>query len=299
MKTLLPILAIFICASALAEKRSDEKWKIETQIETGFSLTETAARRILRKFKFEPESRVDYYVDIYDGRRFWLDGSDESHKLRLKLKDKKGVLQAKSLEDSYPQSCFAPASFDVKKKTVGELKLGEVEANRFVRLMTDHLNSVEASNTARAILDLRRFHDLVMGSETPRLDVFMYVPDVPRWYFVGSHIARKVKWWTSVDEGLGPFRISITEAKDFIGSNFWQDRYEIEFQLKEITDMSTDDFALSVCRWMSKMSFKGEDFQPIRRDPQEESLRKLRRLNDALGFVDGAKVDQGGFSSTP
>lgn len=275
-------VSILLCSSAFSRPKDDAK--IESQIEAGFSLTQAAARRVLQKINFEPEPRTDYYVDIYDGQRFWLEGSDESHKLRLKVKDSKGVLQAKSLQKAYAQSCVAQASFAVKEKIIGERKLGKTDTQQFIQFMDEHMESLSSSNKARAVVDLKRFHDLVMGSRTPRLDVLLDVPKTSRWYFVGSHVARKTKWWASANEGRGSFQVSITEAKDYIGSLYWQDRYEIEFQLANTNDMSVDDFAASICKWMARMDFKAEDFHPERRDPQEETLRRLRLLNTDLGF---------------
>ena len=270
-------LSFFAATASWAQKA-----EIKKQTEAGFNLEQSAALAILQKYSFEGEDRVDYYADIYDGTQFLLIPHPDMYKFRLKATDKKAVLQANTKISITPFACSEGMTFKVKEKAVGELKLNKDQAQDFAKKVTAQLDSLATTDVQKSAQGLRAFHKELVALPVPLLDKLLKVPTTPSWYFVASHLTRKVKWTLDYSSAHGPMEISITEGSDYVGSTFIQKKYEIEFQIED--SMTAENFAGGICQFMNEQRLSLEDLSPTRDKPQAETLRRLQKLNSLLGL---------------
>ncbi|WP_413568619.1 hypothetical protein ACLWBD_13990 [Bdellovibrio sp. HCB117] len=273
-----PILSVVV-SSSLANAKDDS---IKNQVEAGFNLKEAAAQKILKKYAFTGEERIDYYADIYDGRSFLLIPNPEMYKFRLKTTKGKAVLQANTKISILPSVCSEGWTFKVKEKAVGELKLNSHDREKFARAVVEQLDALNGADLSKAVHDVQKLHQQIVGLKLPLLDKLLSVPANNHWYFTASHLTKKIKWTALQDMGWGRVEVSITQGEDFVGSTFIQKKYEIEFQLED--EMSQEDFAQSICAFMKEQDLQPEDLQPGRSKPQLETLNRLSRINSLLGF---------------
>lgn len=282
MKSLSKALLGLVLSAVVSSVASAKDGGIKNQIEAGFNLEAVAAQKILKKYAFVGEDRVDYYADIYDGSNFLLIPNPEMYKFRLKTTKGKAVLQANTKISILPSVCPEGWTFKVKEKAVGELKLSNHDRESFARAVVEQLDALNGADLFKAVHDVQKLHHHIVGLKLPLLDKLLSVPANTHWYFTASHLTKKIKWTVLQDMGWGNMEVSITQGEDFVGSTFIQKKYEIEFQLED--EMSQEDFAQSICAFMKEQDLQPEDLQPGRNKPQLETLNRLSRINSLLGF---------------
>ncbi|MEQ1723516.1 MAG: hypothetical protein ABL930_10095 [Pseudobdellovibrio sp.] len=111
----------------------------------------------------------------------------------------------------------------------------------------------------------------------------MAVPQTPRWLFVASYLSTKKKWTSKLKLDKKEIEVSIGEVRLYVGSTYINSNFEIEFQF-ENEEMPVADFQSVVCSYLQQNGLREGDFTPAGVDPQEETLRRLKRFNTTLGL---------------
>lgn len=254
----------------------------DAQTEIGVNVSERLARQVLASARFRAESRVDFYVEIYDGKSFLLIPGQPRSELRLKTTDGKAVLQASIRESVRPFRCGDGLELGIKRKKIGVLPLKEGERDRLADAVRGQLRLLAGSDHRAVVESVRSLDRYFRASGLPYMDRLMSVPRDDRWLFTASHLSKKVKWKRAVDEGYGGLTVSVTEANDYFGDDYLQARYEIEFQPDD--PIGEDELAESACRFLSRLRYESSDLLPVYDSPQEATLRRLSGFNSDLGF---------------
>lgn len=285
-------LIFFLISLCVSLSTAQASSSVVEQVETGFSLTPQVAKRVLSAFDFKSENREDFYVDIYDGKQFLLIPSKDKYKFRMKVTNGKAQLQVNVKKSFNAQICPENGlQFVIKEKEIGEKSLTNAERDCFSRSVVSQLDSLDSldsmdsmdSNAYSSVVnDIQGFHKYILNLKVPLLEKLTSVPQVSLWYFVASHNSYKKKWKLKKDLGLGEIEISLSQAKDYVGNSFVQERYEIEFQEKD--SMTINEFRDSVCKFLQELQMTPEDLNPSSLDPQAETLYRLFKFNSSLGF---------------
>lgn len=276
-------LIFFLISLVVSLSQGQASSSIAEQVETGFPLTSQAAKRVLSVFNFKSENREDFYVDIYDGKQFLLIPSKDKYKFRMKVTNGKAQIQVNVKKSFNSQICSENGfQFVIKEKEIGEKTLTNAERDYFSSSVVSQLDSIDSNAYSSVVNDIQSFHKYIMNLKVPLLEKLNSVPQVSLWYFVASHNSYKKKWKLKKDLGLGEIEISLSQAKDYVGNSFVQERYEIEFQEKD--SMTINEFRDSVCKFIQELQLTPEDLSPTSLDPQAETLTRLFKFNSALGF---------------
>ncbi|NJL23708.1 MAG: hypothetical protein HC902_00005, partial [Calothrix sp. SM1_5_4] len=278
-------LSIWTIAVHAGKSAGSESGELQYQTETGFDLTGAAAASLLSRYPFVAKPRDDFYVDIYDGNAFLLIPSAHEYKFRMQTYKDKAVLQTTEKLAFHSERCLNGAEvlpFIVKEKLMGEKTADKRTFKRFAEGVSEQLVAVE-DGSEDAAKRIRELHEFVLSLDVPRLSELMSVPSGRRWYFVASHITRKVKWKLKVDYGYGPVEIALTEGRDFAGKELFQRKYEIEFQ-PDGHDMSVEKLARTVCTFAAEAGLSAADVSPGQAKPQDLTLSRLAKIRGDLGF---------------
>lgn len=276
-------LIFFLISLLVSLSKAQASSSIAEQVETGFPLTSQAAKRVLSVFNFKSENREDFYVDIYDGKQFLLIPSKDKYKFRMKVTNGKAQIQVNVKKSFNSQICSENGfQFVIIEKEIGEKTLTNAERDYFSSSVVGQLDSIDSNAYSSVVNDIQSFHKYIMNLKVPLLEKLNSVPQVSLWYFVASHNSYKKKCKLKKDLGLGEIEISLSQAKDYVGNSFVQERYEIEFQEKD--SMTINEFRDSVCKFIQELQLTPEDLNPTSLDPQAETLTRLFKFNSALGF---------------
>jgi len=274
-RVFLILLLIFGALSASAQK-------VKEEIESGFKITPSFAKKILKEYDFKEESRTDYYIEAYDGNQFLLDSHPGKFKFRIKVEEDGSTIQANTKAAVYPGSCEEGWKFKVREKEVGELAASDSQESRFVEGVTQQLELIQSGDSEALKNQALAFNGFLSKLPVPKIEVLKKAITAPKWLFVATHSSVKKKWKAKTDVGYGKMAVSITQAKDYVGKKFIQEKYEIEFELKG--EMSISDFKESICELMRQNEPGKGDLSPDRESAADLTLGLLKTFNPALGF---------------
>lgn len=255
---------------------------VNYQTEAGFKITEAAARAVLNRNNFKEKARNDFYVDIYDGQNFVL--SDNRFKLRLKVSDNKPTIQANTKTTILASKCQQGWEYDVLVKKIGELKINEQLKQYFEQAVTVQLDLIEGGSPSEVKRSVLEFDQFIKGLEVPLLENLMAVPQNSNWFFVAGYQAQKKKWVSKLKFDKHEIEVSIGEVRQYVGSTYIDGNFEIEFQFENTEDIAINDFQSVVCSYLKQNGFRDSDFAAEGMDPQQETLRRLKRFNSTLGL---------------
>jgi hypothetical protein len=277
------LISFLFVHSALASsaKLTIAKSTINYQMETGFNLTKQAASEVLSKVKMEPKKRNDFYVDLYNGTSFLFDTSVQNYKLRLKSDQKKWTVQANTTKSSEIQNCSENLIFDVREKNIGELELSQPKAQAFEKLVHSQLDFIQSQDAAKVSANVAELQNFIFNLNIPLLSELLTVDLEKKAVLVATHMSKKTKWKALLLKNSN-IQVSITESQVFIGSRFLENTYEVEFQVDEEGRVQKTDFAHAVCEFMIPFHFSAQDLNPIRLDPQSETLLLLKPFNNSI-----------------
>lgn len=245
------------------------------QLEAGFNIEKSLAERLIRELKLKGQRRADFYADIYDGHNFLLIPSLEKYKFRLKAGEKKSVLQANTKAAMTLMSCNAQMSFTVKSKNVGELNLSEQESTAFQSAVTRTLDLLQQGGSEQMVVqEVHSFETLLKTLPVPLMDQLLSVAQGKSFAFVPSHITHKSKWKGALAKNP-QVEVSVTEARDYIGTHFYQTKYEIEFQFEGPKTMTAEQLGQHICDFMHGFQVDPLDLNPSRKKVQEQTLQLL------------------------
>lgn len=283
------ITSILIILNALssstnANVASGKNSKIVYQIEAGFNLTEPLANRIKKSFKKDltAQKRTDYYIDIYNGEKLLISESTQDYKVRLKAKKDKWVLQANTKLSVKTHSCLDGTSFKIREKNVGELNLSKAQASQIIQTTAKAFDLVEVQKFNDFADSVAGFDKFINSLKIPLFDQILEVTANENWLIVPSHMTQKIKW-SSDKQPKTHIEWSLTEARDYISSNFVETKFEIEFQTED-PKASADDFANFICNFMSNLAPQGEELTPVRKDIDALIIQELSEARSYLEF---------------
>lgn len=245
------------------------------QLEAGFNIEKSLAERLVRELNLKSQKRADFYADIFDGQNFLLIPSLEKYKFRLKSGEKKSVLQANTKAAMTQMSCSPEMRFTVKSKNVGELNLSEQESSAFRSAVTRTLDLIHQGAGEKLVSqDVLKFEALLKTLPVPLMDQLLAVAQGKDYAFVPSHITHKIKWKGNLTKSPN-VEVSVTEAQDYIGTHFFQTKYEIEFQIEGSNAMTPDQLGQQICDFMHGFRVDPIDLNPSRQKVQEQTLQLL------------------------
>lgn len=257
--------------------------RIKNEIEAGFDLTKSAAARALKTYKFKAKNRMDFYVDIYDGKDLVLMSQPMRQSFRLQVVDGgKRVFQTNIRTKVTLAQCAGGLSFTIKEKSSGELSVTDSEVRSFSEDFVNLLDSLKPGAQPQVAQALKAFHSKILSLPVPLMQKLTQAPSSANWYFTPSYTTEKVKWEADYFSDGGRMEIAVAEARDFVGRTFIQDKYEIEFEPKG--KMTVDGFKKAVCEVMEQLQFTGDELNPDKSSAPAETLRRLKTFNGALGL---------------
>lgn len=283
-KQIVPALVLFTLFTLFLawQGEAQEISRIKPQTEAGFDLTAEAATRLLKKYNFTEEKRTDFYVDIYDGRSLLIDSHPAGYKFRMKVTDGEGVVQVNTKPSIQPASCPTTPSFVVNDKKLGELTLDKAQRLTFSELAFSQQEDL-SKQPEKAAATIKQFHQFVQKLSIPLISEIQNIPgNATRWFYVSSFMAQKKKHSLKLKNLEGNIKVSITQGSDYLGSEIFQDRSEIEFQHDGSVEQSA--FIKIICTFMAKENFSADDFVLENQDISPEVLRRLQKTNTTLGL---------------
>lgn len=273
---------VFLILTLIFGGLSAQAQKVKEEIESGFKVSPSFAKKILKEYDFEKESRTDYYVEAYDGNQFLLNSHPGKFKFRIKVEADGATIQANTKAAVHPGSCEEGWKFNVSEKEVGELAASESQQARFVEGVTQQLELIQKAAPETVKNQALAFNEFLSKLRVPKIEILKQAITAPKWLFVATHSSVKKKWKTKTDVGYGKMAVSITHAKDYVGKKFVLERYEIEFELRG--EMSIADFKESICELMRQNEPGKGDLSPDQESAADLTLSLLKTFNPALGF---------------
>ena len=270
------ILFLFIVSFHAQAAFNEGESRVNQSLESGLAISSSSASRILGLYNFKKEGRTDYYFEIYDGQNFLWELDSNHYKLRLKVEEKKWLLQATTSLKETPFTCDQVPALTVKFKTIEELFVHEDDRDQIASATEAQLESLEFKNTDQTIQAIRKLDSNLRYATFPAIDLLKSVGAGRKFAFVGTFIAKKIKSKFSFNTPDGPIVVSVTEGEDFLGQNSIQKRSEIEFQAEP--SMSPPKYMQHVCQIMSDLKLTSQDVAPERIDLEAITLNKLRNL---------------------
>lgn len=284
--SLIIFILLVVTFNVKAAESSGEK---VYQMEAGFFLREDLALEILGRYKMKSEKRTDLYFNQYDGKSFLMSNDAENFKFRLKVKQDAAVIQAGTREAIHQKKCPTHIVFNVKEKLVGEYEISSKKSNELLKLgqIIPELLIVDASD--EEIQDqlktrVNYFQREVLKINVPLKDEVLSPGEGKKWILVPSYYSQKTKWKAKIAKSPS-IKFSITKANDYIGRQFIQTRYEVEFQQDSKNDLSVDEFSGEVCHFMEKLNPSKEQLTPDRLNTEAEMLKRLELHPELLDLV--------------
>lgn len=267
--------------------RSETK-EIKHQVEVSLDITKEASKKILKHYKFKPKNRVDYVFDIYDGDKFLLFPQTEKIRFRLKEEEDKRLIQINSNMNSMKRVCENGISIEIKEKQNGEVSPTE---NEYLELVEGNKKLEEAiKNPKEKVSYLLKFHETVHNLNSPLQRELEESIGLKKWIYLPINRTIKTKWKKKIETKEGEIIISITKGKDYVAEKFFQDKWELEFQINpenwKEKNCETQYCSLEkqVCDFLKTERISNRDLNPPKNSPYETLKKMIQPLNKELGF---------------
>lgn len=275
---LIAVFTLFLPWQSEAQQLS----RIKPQTEAGFDLTKAAADRILQEYSFTSEDRTDFYIDMYDGQNLLIDSAPGAYKFRMKITDGEGVVQVNTKASIQNASCPTTPDFVINEKNLGELTLDKSQRSIFANLASRQQSEL-SSQPEKAAAAIKDLHQFVQKLSVPLISEIQKIPTSgSRWFYVSSFMAKKTKFAMKLKFPEGKIKVSITQGSDYLGSDLFQNRNEIEFQ--HDGSISRSDFNRIICSFMAEQNLATQDFDFSGKDIAAEVLRRLSAVDRSLGL---------------
>jgi hypothetical protein len=284
---LLPIITILALASLVVPVYPDSR-KIKNQVEVSLDITGESAKQILSHYKFKSANRIDYIFDAYDGEKFLLFVGTEKIRFRIKEEESKRIIQLNTNLEFFPRVCEDGTKIMIRVKKNGEL---DTKNSKYLELTKgNELLELLSKSPSKAIIRLKEFSKTVKSLNVPLQSEIENSFESPNWIYLPINITKKVKWKTKVNFGYGEVIVSISQGKDFIGKDFLQEKWEIEFQVnpKDWKDIGCKDkycsFEKTVCKFLKLEKNAKLDLTPIKTSPHEKIKAIINPYRKDFGF---------------
>lgn len=282
------LIAILIAVIQDFPLLASEKGKIKYQVEVSLDLTENVARKILSHHEFESKERTDYVFDIYDGKNFLLFPSSQKIRFRLKEEEDKRVIQINKNTKTFSRTCEDFLPILIRERKSGELN---ASSKQYKSLLKGNklLEQFDATphNTCNS---LKHFSNTLQKLNIPLQSELEKSLKVKDWMYLPINISKKIKWKKKMNLEFGQMTVSLSQGKDFIGEEFLQEKWEIEFQINPMEWKESPcpqkycKLEQSICDFLSKEEITKEDLNPVKISPYTQIKEKLSPYNKELGF---------------
>lgn len=267
---------------------SSETSEIKYQVEVSLDITKEASKKILKHYKFKPKERVDYVFDIYDGEDFLLFPQTEKIRFRLKEEEDKRLIQINSNIGSIKRVCENGISIEIKEKQNGEVSPTEKE---YLELIEGNKRLEEALNNPKEkIPNLLKFHETVHNLNSPLQRELEESLGLKKWIYLPINRTVKTKWKKKIETKEGEIIISITKGKDYLAEKYFQDKWELEFQInpahwkEKNCETKYCSLEKQVCDFLKTERISNRDLNPPKNSPYESLKKMIQPLNKELGF---------------
>ncbi|MBM4291721.1 MAG: hypothetical protein FJ138_09970 [Deltaproteobacteria bacterium] len=243
-------------------------------MEAGFNITQDLALKLLGAHEMLRYERTDYYIEAYDGESFLL----SPRRLKFRVKDERdGFTAQTNLKSELHKRRCDQFEYEIRLKDVGELNLPREQGRPLVSQMRTFAELARVQDIPALRKVARALHERFSALPVPQLDALKaLIPGERPWRFVTTYSSDKSKWKRTINMGHGKMQFSITHARDYVGMDFIQEKFEIEFEARG--GMLLDEFSESVCAFIRRHQVTGEDANPARATTNHVALSRLNEL---------------------
>ncbi len=269
----LALLALLTLAP-LSPRAHAEGRPLKYEVEAGFNITQDLALKLLGAHEMLRYERTDYYIEAYDGESFLL----APRRLKFRVKDERdGFTAQTNLKSELHERRCDQFTYELRVKEVGELNLPKEEARPLLGQMRTFAELARVKDFPALRKLAATLHERFNALRVPQLDALKaLIPSERPWRFVSTYSSDKSKWKRNINMGYGKMQFSITHARDYVGMDFIQEKFEIEFEARG--GMLLDEFSESVCAFMRRHQVTGEDANPARATTYQVALSRLNSL---------------------
>jgi hypothetical protein len=145
-------------------------------------------------------------------------------------------------------------------------------------------------NPKEKVSYLLKFHETVHNLNSPLQRELEESIGLKKWIYLPINRTIKTKWKKKIETKEGEIIISITKGKDYVAEKFFQDKWELEFQINpenwKEKNCETQYCSLEkqVCDFLKTERISNRDLNPPKNSPYETLKKMIQPLNKELGF---------------